>query len=157
MFKPIVCAFLLTFSTAALATSDASRNRVAIDKGDFDSQRARIEAALADGKTYAEISPNDQTTVRVALERIGDQLDGVASVSELPESDRVDLFNEQEKVNTILTRAAADSRLICTRVQKTGNLRRSVSCETVAERRQRTEASQEALRQTKNMPALQQN
>jgi hypothetical protein len=154
MFKPIACLFLLCFSTAAFATADASRTRVAIDKGDFDSQRARIEAALADGKTYAEISPDDRATVRVALERMGNQLDDVSSVNELPESKRLDLFNEQEKVNTILTRAAADSRLICTRVQKTGNLRRTVSCETVAERRQRTEASQEALRQTKYMPQL---
>ena len=66
MFKPIACLFLLCFSTAAFATADASRTRIALDKGDFESQRARIEAALADGKTYAEISQEDRATVRVA-------------------------------------------------------------------------------------------
>ena len=141
--KKTLIAFLLAATPMfAFAAQEA---QLALAEGDFAAQRAEIEEDLADGKTYAEISSDDKATVRDALERMGNQLDDVASVNELPESKRLDLFNEQEKVNTILTQAKADSRLVCDNSRSTGSHRRTTKCQTVAERRRRMEADQDHL------------
>jgi hypothetical protein len=57
--------------------------------------------------------------------------------------ERNDLFNEQEIVNTIMTRAQADSRMICRRASRQ---RQPTSvCLTVAQRRKAQEDSRQAL------------
>jgi hypothetical protein len=118
---------------------------VAVAEGDFAKQRATIEKQLADGKTYVEISGGDLTRVRQALERMGGVMEGVASVDDLDPDRRVALFNDQEVVNTILTQAAADSRLICERTRPTGSRMPVSSCQTVAERNRRQENDQGEL------------
>ena len=55
------------------------------------------------------------------------------------------LLNDQALVNTVLTQAADDSRLICSREQKVGTRFKTTVCETVAQRRERNEAAQRAL------------
>ncbi|KAA2285469.1 hypothetical protein F0415_05000 [Arenimonas fontis] len=118
---------------------------MSIAEGEFSAQRAKIEKDLADGKTYVEIAPEDRARVRQSLERMAATLEGVASVDELSQPQKVALFNEQEVVNTILTQAAEDSRLICERRRETGSHRATTTCETVAERRRRREDDQRRL------------
>ena len=67
-------------------------------------------------------------------------------MSELPERTRLEVFNEQELVNTLLTEAREDSRQVCTREKKVGSHRTTTMCKTVAERRRDMEQSQGALR-----------
>jgi hypothetical protein len=57
----------------------------------------------------------------------------------------VRVFNDQEVVNTLLTQARADSRLVCDRSRPTGSHRRQTKCQTVAERRRRMESDQDHL------------
>jgi hypothetical protein len=144
MFRVTALALLLTVSTAAWATQDAPR--LALADGGFSQQRAQIETDLADGKTYAEISSGDRSTVRESLQRISHNLEGVASLDELSEDAKARVFNDQEVINNILTQAAADSRLICTREAKTGSNRKVTTCQTVAERNRRRELDQGNLR-----------
>ncbi len=142
----------------AVAASAAAESHVAVAEGDFAAQRARIEADLSDGKTYAEISPADRARVRESLARIAAQLNGVSSVDELSEPARVAVFNDQEVINTVLTRAAADSRVLCERVEKLGSHRRTTQCETVAERRRRSQQDRENLQQLQGRtPRLESN
>jgi len=146
MFRMILCAALLAIAPAALADQE----QLALTEGDFAAQRAAIEKNLADGKTYAEISPADRSKVRESLARISGRLEGVDSVDALAEPIKVALFNDQEIVNTILTRAASDSRLVCQRIKVTGSHRPQNICQTVAERRRRMEADQRELQRRQN-------
>jgi hypothetical protein len=66
---------------------------------------------------------------------------------------RVELFNTQETVNRLLTRAAEDSRLVCKRERRTGSNYVTSACQTVADRRRQREAGAEALRQGTLTPA----
>lgn len=146
MIRIVICALLL----AASSTAFASQQQVALDEGNFADQREEIEEDLADGKTYAEISSSDRATVRESLARIGSRLEGVDSIDGLDMDTKVEVFNEQEKVNTILTQAAADSRMVCDRDMPTGSRMRKTTCQTVAERDRRMEADREHLRKVQN-------
>ena len=122
---------------------------VEIEVSEMESPR-QIEA-LADGETYREIPSQDRQTVKESLDRISGLLGDAQNADQLPEATRVEVFNEQERVNTLLTKAREDSRLVCTREKKVGSHRTTNSCKTVAERRRDMEESQNALR--RNMRA----
>ncbi|KAF1694314.1 hypothetical protein CSC64_04405 [Pseudoxanthomonas koreensis] len=112
----------------------------------FEAQRSAILAALGDGKTYVEITPEGARQVRTSLDRISGMLDGKASVGELNGADKVEVFNEQERINTLLTKARDDSRLVCRREKKTGSNRPVNSCATVAERRRMRDDTYQAMK-----------
>lgn len=113
---------------------------------DFLAQRKQIEAEFADGEKYSEITGAQRQDVRDALAIIAGKLDGKASTADLDEVDRVEVFNQQERVNTILTSAAEDSRLVCTREQSVGSHRTTTKCMTVAERRRSKDEADKELR-----------
>ncbi|MBW8312939.1 MAG: hypothetical protein K0M64_13030 [Rhizobium sp.] len=141
--KKTLIAFLLAATPMfAFAAQEA---QLALAEGDFAAQRAEIEEDLADGKTYAEISASDRAKVRETLGRISSRLEGVDSIDTLGEPAKVEIFNDQELINTILTQAKADSRLVCDNSRATGSHRRTTKCQTVAERRRRMEADQDHL------------
>lgn len=142
MKKILIACLLAAAPTLALAGQES---QLALAEGDFAEQRAEIEQDLADGKTYAEISNRQRSEVREALDRIARELEGADSVAELAEPAKVTVFNEQERINTILTQAKADSRLVCDHSRPTGSHRRVTKCQTVAERQRRREADQDHL------------
>ena len=151
MYKLLVLSILALAPLAASAHIPSDGSTFSPEKGldlsgSFEAQREAIVAALGDGKTYAEISAADRQKVTASLNRISSLLDGVQSVSQLPETTKVEVFNEQEQVNTLLTQAREDSRLVCTREKKVGSHRTTNTCKTVAERRRDQEESQNALR-----------
>ena len=146
MFK--LLALVIALTAAPLALAD---NPVAVDAGDFAAQRATIDKHLADGKTYAEISSADRSEVRGALDRMAALLEGGKTPDSLSEAEKVDLFNAQETVNTLLTQAAAKSRVVCTRVEVTGSHRKQSTCTTVAERDRRRQADQDRLQNSQKI------
>jgi hypothetical protein len=145
--KTVFILILFGAATAALAMQEP---KVALADGDWAAQRAQIERDLADGKTYAEISRSDRVKVRESLDRISGALAGTPSVDALPDDVKVRVFNEQEQINTILTRAAADSRMVCDRDVPTGSRMAKTTCQTVAERDRRREADRDHLRKVQN-------
>lgn len=152
MFKSIALIIALSAAPLALAQAPAKPpTPVAVDAGDFAAQRAAIEKALGDGKTYVEISQADRREVRTALDRMGVLLEGGKTADALTEDQKVDLFNAQETVNSLLTRAAADSRVVCTRIEKTGSHRKISVCSTVAERDRRRQLDQDRLQNSQKV------
>ena len=149
-YKALLIPVLFAIASAAHADAGASP-ALNLDATDFAQQRAKIESALGDGKTYAEIAPADREKVQAALGRIQAELDKVGDATRLSEADRVKVFNDQEVVNTILTQAADDSRVSCRRETQVGSHRAVTHCTTVAERRRRAEATQQDLQQMGNM------
>lgn len=118
----------------------------------FSEQKARIEAGLADGETYSEISQADRKSVKDALNRIADTLGG-SGIQSLSEAQKAAVFNDQELVNNILTKASADSRVVCLREKKVGSHRTTSRCMTVGERTRNAEDSQKALRDNQRVMA----
>jgi hypothetical protein len=136
------------FAALAVAANGAIADEVMqLDlEGGFAAQHEAIVEDLHDGKTYAEITPDDRREVREALERISSTLEESGSLANLSEEEKVAVFNDQELVNTILTQAAEDSRVVCVRRKRVGSHRTSNECTTVAERERARERSQDTLR-----------
>lgn len=150
MYKLLMLSVLAMAPLAASANIPSEGAGYSAEKGldlsgSFEAQRDAIVAALGDGKTYSEISANDRERVTASLGRISSLLGDAHSVDQLPETTRVEVFNEQELVNTLLTQAREDSRLVCTREKKVGSHRATNNCMTVAERRRAREQTQDAL------------
>ncbi|MDL5365228.1 hypothetical protein QSH18_06390 [Xanthomonas sp. NCPPB 2654] len=115
-------------------------------KKSFAQQLSTIRQQLDDGKTYSELGTEDRGKVEAALSRMATVLNAHPDVDTLREEEKVVLFNDQETVNALLTKASADSRLICRREAVTGSLRTTTQCKTVAERRRDNEDAQELMR-----------
>ena len=56
--------------------------------------------------------------------------------TELSADEQVTVFNDQEVVNTVLTSAKDDSRMVCQRVRAVGSNMVTSQCMTVAQRRE---------------------
>lgn len=151
MFKLVLLSLLALAPLAADATISPGNEAFSPEKGldlsrSFEAQRQAIFKALADGETYREIPAQDRQTVKDSLNRISSLLGDAQSADQLQEATKVEVFNEQERVNTLLTKAREDSRLVCTREKKVGSHRATNNCKTVAERRRDMDDSQNALR-----------
>ncbi|MGO3126535.1 MAG: hypothetical protein ACTIJY_00535 [Luteimonas sp.] len=152
MYKSMLPALIaLAVATSAHAAMDSRGDAFAPEKGldlsgVFDVQRTHIIRALADGDTYNEIAAQDSQIVQSSLNRIAGLLNGVRNVDELPESAKVQVYNEQERINSLLVPAYANSRVICRREKPTGSNRPINICLTVAERRRAREGAEDFLR-----------
>ena len=132
---------------ASIGSGNSARSeRMAMDvHQSFDAQRQSIEADLADGKTYSELSDSDRSKVTEALQRMGSLLHDAGGVAALDEAQKVRVFNDQELVNSLLSRAAEDSRLICRREKQIGSNRTTTHCMTALQRNRQTERARKDL------------
>lgn len=138
---------LLAVSMCLLAIpAFASGNQLDLRQASFSDQGRQIRADLADGETYSEIGAKDRLRVIQLLDRIGMRLERAGSVESLSHHHRVEVFNDQEQINTILAKASEDSRLICRRERVTGTRRITTECMTVAERRRTRDQALELMR-----------
>jgi hypothetical protein len=111
----------------------------------FEEQKAIILKDIKDDTVYSEIAYKDVKIVQDALGRMSVRLDGVADLTELTEEERTGLFNDQGLVNTILTMAENDSRVVCRRRGRLGTNFKTTTCETIRDRRERQEADRLAI------------
>lgn len=154
MQKALLISLLLSMPLLANAkiASDVVRNADEVQildvKSPFQEQRARILEDLAAGKKYSEISSREQRDVRDALDRIARQIDSLDSINALSEEQRLRVFNDQELINTILTRASDDSRVVCQREKSVSTRIASAQCLTVAQRRKLREEAQDQMRKS---------
>ena len=162
MYKLILGGLFLVASaspaSAMMASAGKTSGSDALDvSGSFAEQRQAIEKKLADGKTYSELEGKDRALVKEALGRISEALESSGGVAALSETQMAAVFNDQETINNILTRAGDDSRLICDRVAPVGSHRKVTSCLTVAERRRMRENTQDNMRKIQGAPQLKSN
>ena len=158
MFLVVVLLAPLAAQASTSTGSDGFSPEKGLDLGrSFQAQHQAILQALADGETYSEIPARDRQTVKSSLDRIASLLADAQSVDQLSEATRVEVFNEQERVNTLLTRAREDSRMVCTREKKVGSHRATNNCMTVGLRRRAREQSQDALLNNSGYKAPQSN
>jgi len=135
----------LSLALAATAYAKPAGPLVQMDaNGSVAEQIAQVQAAI-EGDDYSEIGSKDKGLVKEALGRIATRMGNHQSVEELSPPDRLEVFNDQQVVNTILTRARADSRMVCNRERMIGSNRHQNVCLTVAQRRAAQEDGRKAL------------
>ena len=151
MLMPILVALALVLATTpALANKRASAD-LNLQARPFAQQAEQIRADLVDNKAYAEISADNRSKVLDLLVRMESMLEASPSVDAMSNQSKADPLNAQEEINTILTGARADSRLICTREVTTGSHRKQQRCMTVAERNRQREQDKEDLTRFQQM------
>ncbi len=152
MYRITVVAMLLGLSAAAQAASE--KPVVQMDRqAPVAEQVRKVEKALDNGE-YAEISADDRAQVRQSLERITLRVGDRQTTQELPPAVQNEVFNDQERINTILTRAHAYSRLVCQHTRSTGSNMPKSRCLTVAERRRIEEKGKALLNDQRSYRTL---
>lgn len=141
MMKTRVSLFVLVVALFA-SLAQASDELVLADAATFSTQKAKVEAEMTKGGAYAEIRSEDRDEVRIRMDRIALALANGPDEAPSP-ARQVDIFNDQEAINQILTRAKEESRLVCSRVRKTGSKFPTNRCVTVAQERREREAARE--------------
>jgi hypothetical protein len=141
--------FHRTFVVVALLAGSicyASDNKHSdMTAAEFSTQKALFIQQLDDGKTYAEITPEHRQQVVATLGRMDARLQRAGSIDQLGETERIDFYNDQELVNTLLTNAKQDSRMICERVEAVGSHRPKNFCQTFAQLRRQEESAQQSM------------
>lgn len=97
-------------------------------------QIERIELQLNDGETYSELASEKRSEVRETLARLRAITERYPDQASVPDGVKVEQFNDQARVNTLLTKAREDSRMVCKREKSTGSNRTTTQCMTVAQR-----------------------
>ncbi len=108
-------------------------------------QLANVERALRT-EAYSEMSVEDKSRVQGALNRIRVKMGSNERVEQLSPLLRTDVFNDQELINTMMTNAREDSRMICRSERPTGSNRPQRVCMTVAQRREAAEDARKMMR-----------
>lgn len=144
--QTFAAALSLLLCGSAWAGKSAGHETVAFDPAAFEAQRSQIERDITRSERYAEIGYNGRRDVLANLAAISRLLEGVTSLEQLEYAERVEMFNLQEQVNSILTKAAEDSRIVCKRQKVTGSHRTETQCHTVAQLRIAREDSQKTMR-----------
>ncbi len=108
-------------------------------------QIERIELQLNDGETYSELKPEFRSEVRETLARLRGITERYPDQASVPEEVKVAQFNDQARVNTILTQAREDSRMVCKREKSTGSNRTTTQCMTVAQRERAKQDAQKRM------------
>lgn len=138
----VVASLLLLSAGVAQA---AKKNDVFVAGKPLAEQIQRIEVEMGDGKTYSELKLEDRSRVREALGRMRITLERFPDESRIPDVAKPDLFNDQQVVNTVLTQAREDSRLICRREKATGSNFAVTQCLTLAERERNKNDAQQRI------------
>ena len=115
--------------------------------GSFQAQQQKVRADLQGGEVYSEISAGDRQRVVTALDRMSGLI-GEGSAESLSPESKAQVSSDQELVNTVLTKARQDSRLICRREKSIGSQMTSSQCFTVAQRDRMKRDSQDRLQST---------
>ncbi len=143
MLRPLAMLMLLVSGSAF-----AAKNEVPLDlhqpTAKVQAQIDKINADLAGGEVYSEISVDQRSQVREALVRVTSRIERNGPGT-LPSQVEASTMNDQELINTILTQAREDSRLVCRREKTVGSHRVTSNCMTVAERRRAQDRSQQDM------------
>ncbi len=149
MFK---CLLLLSLTLSPLAAVAAPPALPLQANSPFPAQQAQVRSDLMGGEVYSEIADQDRVLVISALDRMT-ALIGDGSADALSPAAKVAFFNDQEVVNTILTKARRDSRLICRREKTVGSNMPTTQCLTAAQRDRLREGGAESLRSFRSSSA----
>jgi hypothetical protein len=88
-----------------------------------------VRREMEPGGRYEYVKPKERDTIERTLVEMDELLTATGGVEHMKQDDKVKLFNDQEVVNSILTRRDKD-RVICEDKPKLGSHVRSTNCHT---------------------------
>ena len=91
---------------------------------------------LASKGEYGKLKRGSEKRLRAARDLIAGLLEGHASARELPQADRIAIFNAQETIKSIIDSQDKD-RMVCSRTTTIGSILPATECMTVGERERR--------------------
>ncbi|WP_367346830.1 hypothetical protein [Stenotrophomonas bentonitica] len=137
---------MLALAGSAHALAATSKDAVQMGGAKPVAEQIReVELAMASDK-YSELTLENKSAVQASLNQIRAQMGDHERIDQVAPQNKMAIFNEQEKVNTILTQGHADSRLVCRREKTVGSNFPTNNCMTVAERRRATENARNNMR-----------
>jgi hypothetical protein len=151
-FTTILALVLALFASSGLQAKSKPES-VPVKPEEFLAMRDEIEDTIRKSGAFREMDLNERKEVTRALERMQATLSEVASVDDLDPPVRTQLYNDQELINHVLTKAQADDKVICQRTKRVGTKMYTNTCLTVGERRRSQESvEQELLRAQRQFP-----
>lgn len=141
----ISCLLLLVFAVAApVVQASGGRVSTADELGEL---RSGIEAEMRLGGEYEGATRAHKRELDALFNRMQSTLSRVDHVDDLPPRRQVALFNDQDRVNVLLTQAREGDRQICRRERQIGTNMRTTVCRTQQEWDDDRNQSREAVRQ----------
>ena len=141
----LIVFFLMSIGIATCALAK-EKYREAINAGsigDLEKVSASVRKDMQPGGRYEYVSPAEKKTVDTKLTEMASLLQRDGSVKTMPQDQKLQLFNAQEAVNSILQRRDND-RVICKSEAPVGSHIPVTTCHTY---RQEQEARNGAMRQ----------
>lgn len=131
-----------------LALPAVAAGKAAVDlkaQRPFAEQAEQVRRDLRAGDTYAEIGAEDRAKVLAALQRMQTALQSSPDPAQLTPESSTAVFNDQELVNALLTKAGEESRMVCQRVRTVGSHLSTTQCMSAAERRRLRDSNKDEL------------
>jgi hypothetical protein len=128
----LIAALVFGAATLAHAGNDTPPPVKAETPAQFAPLADGIREAMKAGGRYEFVNSTDKLKVNTSLDAMAALLQKNNSVGEMNDRDKLALFNEQEKVNGILTRSDSD-RLVCQMVAPVGSHIPVKTCRTYGE------------------------
>ncbi|BDU15340.1 hypothetical protein [Lysobacter auxotrophicus] len=137
--------FTLVLAIAAAMPAIANETHPNLDAAAIlDQQRQiRVEVEQRSGR-YKDMPSAERTTLLREQDKVFTLLRDRSAITDLPEADRIVVFNSLESISAIVNRAP-EEKLVCERTRKIGSNRTETVCMTASERRARREADAKAL------------
>ena len=151
--KKIALALLAAMvSTAASAYGGRDDNPAPLDElasQPISEQRDAVVAAFQPGERFAELDKPGRDEVIAAFDRMQGHVSDAGSLATLSPEQKVEVFNDQELINEILTEAQRDSRISCKRNRTVNSRIKTSECHTAAEWERRCERSRKLAEMNK--------
>ena len=123
MKKNVSAALLLlsAFAVSAAAAADKPSPAVNADtKESFATVSGWVQKEMHTGGRYEHVTDSERSTVEAKLASMSALLDKKGSVAQMSDSEKTQMFNDQEQVNAILAHRDGD-RLVCQTVAPVGS------------------------------------
>lgn len=123
------------------------------NKADFAAVVAAIHQQMAAGGRYEFVDQGERAKIDANFGEMQALFDKYGTVAQMDQATKVQLFNDQEAVNAILTQRD-DKRLICHTMPPTGSLIPKTSCRTYREIEAERMGTQNYMQQLQQSPQL---
>lgn len=138
----LLAALFLLPATAKEAAEPAVN---ASTKDAFETVSGWVRGQMQSGGRYAEVTDNERQRVNARLDEMSRLFGQYGSVDQMPEPDKLKMFNGQEEVNALLAKRDGE-RLVCRNVKPIGSNIPVKQCQTAAEMEARRRGDTEFLR-----------
>lgn len=134
----------------AAGSAFASKDEVVVkaqDKEDFTAQTAAVHKLMEPGGRYEFVTSEERTAIDSHFSDMQSLFDKYDSTDKMDKDSKVKLVNDQEAINSILTKRDGN-KVICERAAPTGSLLPKSTCRTYGEIERSRRDSQKFMQDT---------